>query len=149
MFDRNVFVDVFNGGDQPLPRYAHQGDAGADLHSNEQVKIYPGETRPVKTGLFFAIPLGYEVQVRPRSGMSAKTKIRVANSPGTIDHQYRGELMVLCENIGDEPYEIAKGDRIAQMVLAPVWNAMWSQVSSVDQLGETDRGTGGFGSTGV
>jgi dUTP pyrophosphatase len=95
-----------------------------------------------------AIPFGYEIQVRPRSGVSCKTKMRIANSPGTIDHQYRGELMILMDNIGVDPYEVKTGDRIAQIMIKPVWNVKWISVNSKDELGTTARGEGGFGSTG-
>lgn len=148
MFDRIVEVDVYNGGDQQLPVYAHEGDAGCDVYAQADMLIYPSETKMIPTGLFVAIPQGFEIQVRPRSGMSAKTKIRVANAPGTIDHQYRGEVMILVDHIGDEPYAIKAGDRVAQLVIAPVWNIKWNSVSSREELGQTARGTGGFGSTG-
>ena len=147
-FERNIIVEVFNESSQPLPSYSHEGDAGADVYSCEQVKVYPGETVMVKTGLYVAIPFGYEIQVRPRSGLSAKTTLRVANAPGTIDHQYRGELKVLIDNIGNDPVEININDRIAQLIIKPVWNIVWRQVNSKDALGKTMRGEGGFGSTG-
>ena len=148
MFDRNVFVEVYNDGTQPLPAYAHVGDAGCDVYANEGFSIYPNETKMVKTGLYVAIPQGYEIQVRPRSGMSAKTKIRVSNSPGTIDAGYRGQICVLIDNIGDDPYKIIAGDRVAQLVIAPVWNITWRSVDSKEALESTPRGEGGFGSTG-
>jgi dUTP pyrophosphatase len=147
-FDRIVEVEVYNDGDQPLPAYAHVGDAGADVYSKQTKKIYPGETAIIRTGLYMAIPFGYEIQVRPRSGLSCKTKMRVANSPGTIDHQYRGELMILMDNIGVDPYEVKTGDRIAQIMIKPVWNVKWISVNSKNELGTTARGEGGFGSTG-
>lgn len=149
MFSRNVDVEVFSTSSNPLPTYAHIGDAGADLYLSENTKVYPGETRTLKTGLYVAIPEGFEIQIRPRSGMSAKTKLRVANAPGTIDHQYRGEIMVLMDNVGDTPVELNIGDRIAQMIIAPVWNVVWRQVDTKDDLGTTTRGSGGFGSTGT
>ena len=131
-----------------IPFYAKEGDAGFDLRAciKESVTIKPGETKIIPTGLAMAIPFGYEVQVRPRSGMSAKTKIRIGNSPGTIDSGYRGEIGVIVDNIGDTDYTINHEDRIAQGVLNKVPTA---DFELVEELSETDRGTGGFGSTGT
>ncbi len=129
----------------PLPAYATPGAAGMDVVAAEDVVIAPGARHPVATGLALAIPEGFEIQVRPRSGLSLKHGITVPNTPGTIDSDYRGELKVLLINHGAEPFAIARGDRVAQLVLAPVVQAAWDEVAELD---ETARGAGGFGSTG-
>ncbi|RJX67989.1 dUTP diphosphatase [Tsuneonella suprasediminis] len=129
----------------PLPAYATQGAAGMDVLAAEDVTIEPGARHAVATGLAVAIPAGYEIQVRPRSGLALKHGITVPNTPGTIDSDYRGELKVILINHGSEPFAIARGDRVAQLVLAPVTQAGWCEV---DELDETERGAGGFGSTG-
>ena len=134
-----------NGVGLELPRYATEGAAGMDVVSAETVSIAPGARHPVATGLALAIPQGYEIQVRPRSGLALKHGVTVPNTPGTIDSDYRGELKVIMINHGTEPFAIARGDRVAQLVLAPVTQAAWVEV---DELDETDRGEGGFGSTG-
>ena len=128
-----------------LPRYTTAGAAGMDVLSAEDVIIEPGARHAVATGLAVAIPPGYEIQVRPRSGLALKHGISVPNTPGTIDSDYRGELKVILINHGAEPFVIHRGDRIAQLVLAPVTLAEWDEVSELD---ETMRGAGGFGSTG-
>ena len=128
-----------------LPAYATAGAAGMDVLSAEDVTLAPGERWPVATGLAVAIPHGYEIQVRPRSGLALKHGIGVPNSPGTIDSDYRGELKVILINHGQAPFEVRRGDRIAQLVLAPVVRASWLKVDDLDQ---TQRGEGGFGSTG-
>ena len=128
-----------------LPHYATAGAAGMDVLAAEDVTIAPGARHPVATGLAVAIPQGYEIQVRPRSGLALKHGITVPNTPGTIDSDYRGELKVLLINHGDQPFAIARGDRVAQLVLAPVTQAHWQEVETLD---DTARGTGGFGSTG-
>ncbi len=128
-----------------LPSYATDGAAGMDVLSAEQVTLTPGARHAVATGLALAIPDGYEIQVRPRSGLALKHGISVPNTPGTIDSDYRGELKIILINHGDQPFTIERGDRVAQLVLAPVVRGVWSEV---DQLGETGRGEGGFGSTG-
>jgi dUTP pyrophosphatase len=129
-----------------LPAYATQGAAGMDVVSAEDVTIPPGARHAVATGLALAIPQGYEIQVRPRSGLAFRNGITVPNTPGTIDSDYRGELKVLLINHGTEPFVIARGDRVAQLVLAPVVQASWQEV---DELDATARGEGGFGSTGI
>jgi dUTP pyrophosphatase len=134
-----------HGAGLPLPAYATSGAAGMDIVSAEQVTIAPGARHAVATGLAVAIPEGYEIQVRPRSGLALKHGISVPNTPGTIDSDYRGELKVILINLGDEPFAIARGDRIAQLVLAPVVQAAWDEVAELDA---TERGEGGFGSTG-
>jgi dUTP pyrophosphatase len=128
-----------------LPTYATPGAAGMDVLSAEDVTLAPGARHAVATGLSVAIPEGYEIQVRPRSGLALKHGISVPNTPGTIDSDYRGELKVILINHGAEPFAIARGDRIAQLVLAPVTRAAWDEVAELD---ETARGAGGFGSTG-
>ena len=128
-----------------LPAYASAGAAGMDVVSAEDVTIAPAARHAVATGLTIAIPAGLEIQVRPRSGLALKHGITVANAPGTIDSDYRGELKVILINHGAAPFAILRGDRIAQLVLAPVSQASWLEVSELD---ETVRGTGGFGSTG-
>ncbi len=140
------------GADQALglPAYATTGAAGADLRANlpdrGEVVLAPGARALVPTGLRLAIPEGWEVQIRPRSGLALKHGITLPNSPGTIDSDYRGPLGVIVMNAGDAPFTIAHGDRIAQMVAAPVVQAGFDLV---DALPETARGVGGFGSTGV
>lgn len=128
-----------------LPAYASAGAAGMDVVSAEDVTIAPGERHPVATGLAVAIPPGYEIQVRPRSGLALKHGITVPNTPGTIDSDYRGELKVLLINHGTQGFAIARGDRVAQLVLAPVTRAAFTEVEELDA---TARGSGGFGSTG-
>ena len=134
-----------HGGGLPLPAYATSGAAGMDVVSAESVTIAPGARHAVATGLALAIPSGYEIQVRPRSGLALKHGITVPNTPGTIDSDYRGELKVILINHGTEPFPIVRGDRVAQLVLAPVVQAAWAEV---DELDATTRGDGGFGSTG-
>ena len=145
----SVKVKVFNESGFPLPVYAKEGDAGMDLRSTSDYVIKPGETIIVDTGLRVEIPLGYEIQVRPRSGMAYKTKLRIANSLGTIDHSYRGKIGVIMENIGKKAEPIKAGDRIAQAVLAEVPRIEWVPVINVDELSATERGEGGFGHTGA
>ena len=128
-----------------LPVYATAGAAGMDVVSAEDVTIAPGVRHAVATGLAMAIPEGYEIQVRPRSGLALKHGITVPNTPGTIDSDYRGELKVILINHGSADFAIRRGDRVAQLVLAPVTRASWLEVETLD---ETARGTGGFGSTG-
>jgi dUTP pyrophosphatase len=129
-----------------LPAYAHPGDAGMDLCSVESLVIPAGGRSLVRTGLKMALPAGYEAQVRPRSGLALKRGVTVLNTPGTIDEGYRGEIGVVLANFGDEDFRVETGDRIAQMVIAPVTRA---EISETDELDATDRGEGGFGSTGV
>jgi dUTP pyrophosphatase len=134
-----------HGEGLPLPAYATTGAAGMDVVAAEDVMIAPGARHAVATGLAVAIPEGYEIQVRPRSGLALKHGITVPNTPGTIDSDYRGELKVILINLGAEPFTIARGDRVAQLVLAPVVQAAWDEVEELDA---TERGAGGFGSTG-
>lgn len=135
-----------HGEGLPLPAYATAHAAGMDVVSAEDVTLPPGGRHAVATGFAMAIPEGYEVQVRPRSGLALKHGISLPNTPGTIDADYRGELKVILINLGDEPFVIGRGDRIAQLVAAPVQPARFAEVAELD---ETVRGSGGFGSTGV
>ena len=128
-----------------LPAYATPGAAGMDVLAAEAVTLAPGARHAVATGFAVAIPPGYEIQVRPRSGLALKHGVSVPNTPGTIDSDYRGELKVIVINHGREAFAIERGDRIAQLVLAPVTVAAWDEVAELD---ETARGAGGFGSTG-
>jgi dUTP pyrophosphatase len=130
-----------------VPRYMSEGAAGLDLASaaEEAISVAPGARVAVPTGLAFAIPRGFEGQVRPRSGLARKVGVTVVNAPGTIDSDYRGEVQVLLVNLGDAPHVIAPGDRVAQLVIAPVVTAELEEVASLD---ETARGAGGFGHTG-
>jgi len=128
-----------------LPKYATEGAAGMDVLAAEDIVLEPGMRHAVATGLAMAIPSGYEIQVRPRSGLALKHGVSVPNTPGTIDSDYRGELKVIMINHGSEPFAIHRGDRVAQLVLAPVTQARWDEVEELD---ETERGAGGFGSTG-
>lgn len=131
----------------PLPAYATPAAAGADLLAaiEAPVTLAPGERRPVPTGIALALPEGFEAQVRPRSGLALKHGLTVVNAPGTIDADYRGEIAVLLINLGQAPVTLARGDRIAQLVVAPVTRVSWAEETT---LPPTDRGPGGFGSTG-
>ena len=144
----DIQVGVKNRSNNPLPEYATEGAAGMDVraHLPWAETLQPGERSAIPTGLFLAIPEGYEAQIRPRSGLALKSGITVLNSPGTIDSDYRGEVKIILANLGDDPYSREPGDRIAQMVFQPVTRAVW-QVQ--DELPETKRGDGGFGHTGV
>ncbi|MFL6843783.1 MAG: dUTP diphosphatase [Allosphingosinicella sp.] len=134
-----------HGEGLPLPSYATEHAAGLDVVSAEDVTLAPGARHAVATGFGIAIPNGFEVQVRPRSGLALKHGITCLNTPGTIDSDYRGEVKVILANLGSEPFEIRRGERIAQLVPAPVQRAAFREV---DDLDSTERGAGGFGSTG-
>ena len=134
-----------HGDGLPLPAYATHGAAGMDVVAAEDVTLAPGGRHAVATGFAIAIPDGYEVQVRPRSGLALKHGVTCLNTPGTIDSDYRGEVKVILANLGQEPFPIRRGDRIAQLVPAPVLRA---ELTETDSLDETLRGAGGFGSTG-
>ncbi|MBX9732673.1 MAG: dUTP diphosphatase [Chitinophagaceae bacterium] len=140
-------VQIVNKSSYPAPQYATPGSSGLDLRANipESIHLAPLERRLIPTGLFIALPLGYEAQVRPRSGLALKQGITCLNSPGTVDADYRGELKVLLINLSAETQIIHGGDRIAQMVIQQVEQIEWDEV---DILDETSRGAGGFGSTG-
>ena len=128
------------------PSYAHPGDAGMDIRSIEELSIAPGARSLVRTGLVMMLPPGYEAQVRPRSGLALKNGVTVLNTPGTIDEGYRGEVGVILANFGSEPFKVEKGSKIAQIVVAPCTRAEIEETAEVDS---TERGEGGFGSTGV
>jgi dUTP pyrophosphatase len=134
-----------HGEGLPLPSYASEGAAGLDVVAAEDLTLAPGSRHAVATGFAIAIPEGYEVQVRPRSGLALKHGITCLNTPGTIDSDYRGEVKVILANLGGEPFEVRRGERIAQLVPAPVLRAGFIEV---DDLDSTQRGAGGFGSTG-
>ena len=134
-----------HGEGLPAPAYATDGAAGLDVVSAEDLTLAPGQRHAVATGFAIAIPEGHEVQVRPRSGLALKHGITCLNTPGTIDHDYRGEVKVILANLGSEPFEVRRGERIAQLVPAVVTKARFNEVAV---LGETSRGSGGFGSTG-
>ncbi|MDX1603744.1 MAG: dUTP diphosphatase [Salinimicrobium sediminis] len=141
-------VKIINKSSHELPAYETGSSAGMDLRANitEPVTLKPLERAIIKTGLFIELPVGYEAQVRPRSGLAAKKGITVLNSPGTIDADYRGEIGVILVNLSNEEFTIQDGERIAQMVISRHEHITWKQV---DSLEETSRGAGGFGSTGV
>jgi len=134
--------------DVALPKYETEGSSGLDLAANtdKQIKILPGKSEIIPTGLAVAIPKNFEIQIRPRSGLAAKSQISVLNTPGTIDADYRGELKVILINLSDKIFVVEKGLRIAQMVLCPVVKATLKEVK---ELENTERGSGGFGSTGI
>lgn len=141
-------IKIINQSSHKLPHYETDASAGMDLRANitEPVTLQPLERAIIKTGLFIELPLGYEAQVRPRSGLAAKKGITVLNSPGTIDADYRGEIGVILVNLSNETFALENGERIAQLIIAKHERAEWQEVQ---ELTETTRGTGGFGSTGV
>lgn len=141
-------VKVFNNSPNELPKYETPGAAGLDLKSAVDYILKPGEYKMIPTNIHIKLPDGYEVQVRPRSGLAAKYGISVVNSPGTVDADYTGQIGVILINHGADPFEIKIGDRIAQMVVNKVEQLNWVPVDSIEALGETERGQGGFGSTG-
>ena len=134
-----------HGEGLPAPSYATDGAAGLDVVAAEDLTLQPGARHAVATGFAIAIPPGFEVQVRPRSGLALKHGITCLNTPGTIDEDYRGEVKIILANLGSEPFEVRRGERIAQLVPAPVLKAKFEEVA---ELGDTSRGAGGFGSTG-
>src|SRR5437763_16124589 len=134
-----------HGEGLPAPRYATEGAAGLDIVAAEDLTLAPGQRHAVATGFAIAIPEGYEVQVRPRSGLALKHGVTCLNTPGTIDHDYRGEVKVILANLGGEPFDVRRGEPIAQLVPAPVLKVAFREVPA---LGATSRGAGGFGSTG-
>lgn len=144
----NIRIKIINKSGHALPSYETTASAGMDLraHIDAPIVLQPLERIIVKTGLFIELPVGYEAQIRPRSGLAAKKGITVANAPGTIDADYRGEIGVILINLSKEAYTIENGERVAQMVIAKHERALWEEVS---ELSQTSRGVGGFGSTGV
>lgn len=147
MLKPSITIPVINRSAFPLPAYATVGSSGLDVRANieQPITLQSLERNLVPTGLFVEIPLGYEIQVRPRSGLAVKQGLTCLNTPGTIDADYRGEIKVILINLSQEPQIIQPGDRIAQLVLQAIELIEWK---SVDQLNETDRGSGGFGHTG-
>ena len=141
-----MIVSVVNKSDNALPQYETRGSAGLDVRSAQNISIEPGKWELVKTGLYVEIPYGYEMQVRPRSGLALKHGVTVLNSPGTIDADYRGEIGVILINHGHTVFEIKAGDRIAQLVVAQVEHVQWQAMGSLNS--STSRGEKGFGSTG-
>ena len=143
-----IQVKVVNKGHQPLPAYATPQSAGMDLRANidEAITLHPMERRLIPTGLHIALPAGFEAQIRPRSGLALKRGLTVLNTPGTVDADYRGEVMVLLINLGDKDFVINDGERIAQMIIARHETA---DFIAVEVLDETERGEGGYGHTGV
>jgi dUTP pyrophosphatase len=141
-------IKIKNTSNNPLPNYQTAHSAGVDLmaFTNEKIILRPMERKLISTGLYIELPDGYEAQIRPRSGLALKFGITVLNSPGTIDADYRGEIKILLINLGDQDFEIANGDRIAQMIINEYSKARWSLV---EELTESHRGIGGYGSTGV
>jgi dUTP pyrophosphatase len=144
----SINVKIINKSKHPTPNYETRASAGMDLRANLEapVTLEPMQRSILKTGLFIALPAGYEAQIRPRSGLAAKFGITVLNSPGTIDADYRGEIGVILANLSDKSFTINDGDRIAQMIIAAYAHTKWEEV---DVLDETKRGKGGFGSTGI
>jgi dUTP pyrophosphatase len=145
---KSMNVQIINRSKHPTPNYETTGSAGMDLRANieESISLKPLERTIVKTGLFIALPIGFEAQVRPRSGLAAKKGITVLNAPGTVDADYRGEIGVILVNLSNENFVINDGERVAQLVIAKHERIDWKEVSILD---ETARGAGGFGSTGV
>jgi dUTP pyrophosphatase len=141
-------VQIINKSKHATPNYETEGAAGMDLRANlnDSIVLKPLERAIIKTGLFIALPIGFEAQVRPRSGLAAKKGITVLNSPGTVDADYRGEIGVILVNLSNEEFVVNDGERIAQLVIAKHERVIWQEV---DVLSETERGAGGFGSTGV
>lgn len=142
-----IQINIVNRSKHALPSYATALSAGMDIRANldQAITIKPMERRLIPTGLFLELPAGYEAQIRPRSGLAIKKGITVLNSPGTIDADYRGEIGIILVNLSNEDFVVEDGDRICQMVIAAHEQAQWNQVEA---LGETERGTGGFGHTG-
>ncbi len=143
----NIEVKIINKSNHNLPSYETLGSAGMDLrvHSDYDITLMPFQRMAIPTGLFIELPIGYEAQIRPRSGLSLKTGLSIPNSPGTIDSDYRGEIKVIVANLSNENITIQNGDRIAQMVIAKYEQIKWLEVS---EIASSDRGEGGFGSTG-
>jgi dUTP pyrophosphatase len=141
-------IKIINQSANPLPQYETSGSAGMDLRANllQPITLKPSERQLIPTGIFIELPLGYEAQIRPRSGLAYKRGLTCANTPGTIDSDYRGEIQVILINLSNEPQTIEHGERIAQMIIARYERIEWI---SADTLSQTERGSGGFGSTGV
>lgn len=150
MNNNDIILRLSNHSPHPNPVYATPGASGMDIHAwlpDGPITLAPMERRLIPTGLYMDIPYGYEVQIRPRSGLSLKQGLTVVNTPGTVDSDYRGEVSVIMINLSEEPVTISDGDRICQMIVAPVIHVIWQDAG--DSLSQTDRGDGGFGHTGV
>jgi len=152
-----IDIKFINKSDNDDPSYFHEGDSGFDFRAHipnydpletPNIVVEVGKVSIIPTGLYFEIPKGYELQVRPRSGLAAKFNITVLNTPGTVDSNYRGEVKIILINLGETDFQIENGDRVAQGVITPVLTPEWSQMVKVNKLSSTDRGEGGFGSTG-
>jgi dUTP pyrophosphatase len=141
---------IVNKSNNPIPQYETAGSAGMDIraHLNETVSLKPGERALIPTGLYMEMEVGYEAQIRARSGLAIKHGIGLVNAPGTIDSDYRGEIGIILINWSDKTFEIKSGDRIAQMVIARYEQIQWKEVSSLEELADSERGSGGFGHTG-
>lgn len=146
-----MIVKVYNASKNPLPQYETFGSAGMDIRAmlDAPVAIHPGNRMLIPTGLYVEIPVGYEIQVRPRSGLALKKGITVLNTPGTVDSDYRNGIGVILINLGQDDFIVESGDRIAQIVLNQVPQIEWIPVNSTEELSSTDRGLGGFGSTNI
>jgi len=143
---KKIKIGIINFSDNPLPEYKKKGDSGMDIRANENQIVRMNEIKIIHTNILVEIPDGYEIQIRSRSGLAAKHGVFVLNEPGTIDSSYRGEIMIILHNVGEENFIVNKGDRIAQLVLQKVPKIKWKTNC---QLSKTDRGTGGFGHTGI
>ena len=148
-----ITINFINESNNQDPDYFHEGDSGFDFRANlsddEIVVIKPMERKLIPTGLYFEVPRGYELQVRPRSGLALKNGITVLNTPGTVDSNYRGEAKIILINLGNEDFTVNSGDRIAQGVISPVLDKMWGELNKVSVLNKSNREKGGFGSTGI
>lgn len=143
-------VKIINKSSNPLPFYQTEGSAGMDLYANIEtpIELDSLERQLISTGVFIELPLGFEAQIRPRSGLAFKNGISIVNSPGTIDADYRGEIKILLVNLSKNKFVIQSGERIAQMVVAKHERVNWQEVQTIEELSQTDRGSGGYGSTG-
>lgn len=143
-------VKIINKSSNPLPFYQTEGSAGMDLYANIEtpIELDSLERQLIPTGIFIELPLGFEAQIRPRSGLAFKNGISIVNSPGTIDADYRGEIKILLVNLSKNKFVIQSGERIAQMVVAKHERVNWQEVQTIEELSQTDRGSGGYGSTG-
>ena len=148
-----IEIKFLNKSNNLDPDYFHEGDSGFDFRANlneeESITIKPGSRKLIPTGLYFEVPRGYELQVRPRSGLALKNGITVLNTPGTVDSNYRGEVKIILINLGEKDFVITNGDRVAQGVISPVLDKVWGELNKVGTLNASNREKGGFGSTGI
>ena len=148
-----IEIKFLNKSNNTDPDYFHEGDSGFDFRANlneeESITIKPGSRKLIPTGLYFEVPRGYELQVRPRSGLALKNGITVLNTPGTVDSNYRGEVKIILINLGEKDFVITNGDRVAQGVISPVLDKVWGKLNKVGALNASNREKGGFGSTGI